>query len=174
MGWRYLVIVLGGMTLFIFFLRFAVFKFHESPKFLLSKGKEQEAIDVLHRIAKFNKQPPPQLTVEHFHAIDLDAGVEMHEIQNKKALNWRESTKRAGANFKDSMFKLTGLFKNRIQTFIFCLLAIVYMVRPRSSSACGGNTELIRIGRLLVIQLGWVFPSDHPATNQHIGRSRIR
>lgn len=128
MGWRYLVIVLGGMTLSIFFLRFVVFKFHESPKFLLSKGKEQEAIDVLHKIAKFNKQPPPQLTVEHFHAIDLDAGVELHEIHNAKALNWRESTTRAWANFKDSMVKLTGLFKNRIQTFIFCLLAVVYMV----------------------------------------------
>lgn len=129
MGWRYLVIALGGMTLTIFFLRFVVFTFHESPKFLLSKGKEQEAIDVLHKIAKFNRQPMPQLTVEHFRAIDIDAGVDLQAIQEAKPLNWKESTARAWANFKDSMVKLTALFKNRVQTFIFVLLAIVYMVR---------------------------------------------
>lgn len=59
MGWRYEFIVLGAITLLIFFLRYFVFHFHESPKFLLAKGREQEAIDVLHRIAKFNKAPPP-------------------------------------------------------------------------------------------------------------------
>lgn len=140
MGWRYLVIVLGAMTLTIFFLRFVVFKFHESPKFLLSKGKEQEAIDVLHKIAKFNKQPPPQLTVEHFRAIDIDAGVDLAAIENAKPLTWKQSTAKAWKNFKDSMVKLTGLFKNRIQTFIFVLLAIVYMVSLVSQAP--GTPEL--------------------------------
>ncbi|KAH6882648.1 sugar transporter-like protein [Alternaria rosae] len=70
MGWRYTVIVLGCMTLAVFFLRYFVFTFHESPKFLLARGKEQEALNVLHRIAKFNKQPAPTLTMEMFAAID--------------------------------------------------------------------------------------------------------
>jgi MFS family permease len=39
-GWRVLLGVLGGVTLLVFFARFVVFNFHESPKFLLSKGKE--------------------------------------------------------------------------------------------------------------------------------------
>lgn len=128
MGWRYMIIIIGLMTLTIFFLRFVVFKFHESPKFLLSKGREQDAIDVLHRIAKFNRQPPPQLTVEHFRAIDIDAGVDLHTIENSRPLTWKESTVKAWNNFKDSMIKLTGLFRNKIQAFIFVLLAIVYMV----------------------------------------------
>lgn len=38
------------MTLTVFFLRFFVFHFHESPKFLISKGKEAEAIEVLHKL----------------------------------------------------------------------------------------------------------------------------
>jgi MFS family permease len=127
-GWRVLLGVLGGVTLLIFFLRFFVFNFHESPKFLLSKGKEQEAIDVLHRIAKFNRQPPPALTVEHFRAIDIDAGIDPKEVEQQRALTWKESTVRAWANFKDSIFKLKGLFGNRLQAFIFVLLAITYMV----------------------------------------------
>lgn len=32
MGWRYEFIILGGVTLVIFFLRYFVFHFHESPK----------------------------------------------------------------------------------------------------------------------------------------------
>jgi hypothetical protein len=138
MGWRYLVIILGGMTLLIFFLRFVVFNFHESPKFLLSKGKEQEAIDVLHRIAKFNKQPPPTLTVEHFRAIDIDAGIDPAVIEESRPLTWKESTKKAWLNFKDSMVKLGGLFRNRLQAFIFVLLAITYMVSRSGSSSDTG------------------------------------
>ncbi|KAF2129331.1 MFS general substrate transporter [Dothidotthia symphoricarpi CBS 119687] len=56
MGWRYLLFTLGGITLFIFFLRFVVFRFQESPKFLLYRGKDAKAIQVLHNVAKYNKR----------------------------------------------------------------------------------------------------------------------
>jgi hypothetical protein len=39
MGWRYLVIIIGAMTLAVFFARYFLFDFYESPKFLLSKGE---------------------------------------------------------------------------------------------------------------------------------------
>lgn len=57
LGWRYLEITLGCITLAIFFARTLLFDFKESPKYLLSRGKEQEAIDVLHYIAKFKCVP---------------------------------------------------------------------------------------------------------------------
>lgn len=57
MGWRHCVIVRGCMTSTIFFLRYVEFTFYESPVILLSKGKEVEAINVLHKIAKFNRAP---------------------------------------------------------------------------------------------------------------------
>jgi hypothetical protein len=56
MGWRYLMFTLGAMTLFIFFLRFVVFNFKESPKFLVYRGKDAKAIEVLQHIAKVNKR----------------------------------------------------------------------------------------------------------------------
>jgi MFS family permease len=46
-GWRYLVFTLGGITLFVFVLRFAIFTFQESPKFLFGKGKDGEALKIL-------------------------------------------------------------------------------------------------------------------------------
>ena len=120
MGWRYAVIVLGAMTLFVFFLRYFVFHFHESPKFLLSKGKEQEAIDVLHKIAKFNRAPPPMLTLEMFHQVDAEfAGGEFQApVQAKHVVR----------NAWDSITKLRGLFGRKLQAFTFFLLAITYMV----------------------------------------------
>ncbi|CAN8106567.1 unnamed protein product [Discula destructiva] len=54
MGWRYLLFTLGGITLFVFFVRFFVFKFRESPKFLIYKGQDERAIAVVQHIAKTN------------------------------------------------------------------------------------------------------------------------
>ena len=54
MGWRYTLICLGAICLTIFFLRFVVFRFQESPKFLLYRGRDDKAVEVLQKIAKFN------------------------------------------------------------------------------------------------------------------------
>lgn len=123
MGWRYCVLVLGSMTLLVFFVRFLIFPFYESPKFLLSKGREQEAIDVLHKIAKFNKATPPTLTVEHFRAIDAEYGTVTAGPETTAM-----SSKRVIANFVDSIKKLKGLFGRKLQLTIFLLLTLAYMV----------------------------------------------
>jgi hypothetical protein len=43
-----------------------------SPKFLLAKGKDEEAINVLYKIAAFNRQPQPQLTIDDFRLLDKE------------------------------------------------------------------------------------------------------
>ena len=68
MGWRYTLIVLGAITLFIFFLRFVVFRFQESPKFLLYRGRDEKAVHVLHHVAKFNKRDT-SISLETFDAL---------------------------------------------------------------------------------------------------------
>lgn len=56
MGWRYLMFTLGAITLGVFFVRFVLFTFQESPKFLVFRGRDEEAIRVLEHIAKVNKR----------------------------------------------------------------------------------------------------------------------
>jgi hypothetical protein len=68
MGWRYLMFTLGAMTLFIFFLRFVVFNFKESPKFLVYRGKDAKAIEVLQHVAKVNKRECG-VTLQDFEAL---------------------------------------------------------------------------------------------------------
>jgi len=56
MGWRYMFFVTGAITVTIFCGRFLVFTFIESPKFLLTKGKDDEAILSVQQVAKYNKR----------------------------------------------------------------------------------------------------------------------
>ncbi|KAI0370954.1 MFS general substrate transporter [Pilatotrama ljubarskyi] len=54
MGWRYLLFTLGGMTLLLWAIRFFVFPLYESPRFLVGRGRDAEAVAVVQRIAQFN------------------------------------------------------------------------------------------------------------------------
>ena len=71
MGWRYLLYTLGGVTLFIFFIRFAVFQFQESPKYLVYRGHDEKAIKVLQNVAKFNGVECG-ITLEHLQALTTE------------------------------------------------------------------------------------------------------
>ncbi|KAG9792332.1 MFS general substrate transporter, partial [Aureobasidium melanogenum] len=55
MGWRYLNYTMGCFTFFMFVCRFFLFHLFESPKFLLSRGRQREAVTVVHALAYNNK-----------------------------------------------------------------------------------------------------------------------
>ncbi|RAO71442.1 uncharacterized protein BHQ10_007454 [Talaromyces amestolkiae] len=119
MGWRYEVIIIGVITFLVFFVRYFIFTFHESPKFLVSKGRYEEAIEVLHKIAQFNKAPIPTLTLEDFQAVDM-------EMENEEQQH-HDSVKTVKARLADSITFLRELFLSKMQCFIFILLALAYM-----------------------------------------------
>ncbi|KAK6076749.1 sugar transporter [Seiridium cupressi] len=53
-GWRSFVFAIGVVTFVMFLIRFFVFHLLESPKYLLSKGRQAEAVAVVHGIAYRN------------------------------------------------------------------------------------------------------------------------
>lgn len=73
MGWRYLLFTLGGITLAVFCVRFFVFRFRESPKFLIYKGQDARAIAVVQHIAKTNGKECG-LTIAAFEALTSESG----------------------------------------------------------------------------------------------------
>lgn len=152
MGWRYLFIILGVMTLVIFFLRYFVFHLYESPKFLLSHGREQEAIDVLHKIAYFNKAPPPTLTLDMFQAIDetFSSSPSVVGVSDSPQLAARgeklstaRKTQKVLCNFARGIGNLKALFSHRLQAIIFILLAIAYMGDYWSFNLAGSFLPII-------------------------------
>ncbi|CEJ61441.1 hypothetical protein PMG11_09975 [Penicillium brasilianum] len=54
-GWRYLVLSLGALTFVGFLCRFFLFTLYESPKFLVSRGRQEEAVAAVQGIAHKNK-----------------------------------------------------------------------------------------------------------------------
>lgn len=63
------MIVMGGTALVLFFLRFVCFTIYESPKFLMGKDRDEEAVRVVHEVARRNGKTSA-LTVEDLKACD--------------------------------------------------------------------------------------------------------
>jgi MFS family permease len=55
-GWRYFVLTIGLITFVMFLVRFFLFHMFESPKFLLSQGRQAEAVAVVQGIALKNNK----------------------------------------------------------------------------------------------------------------------
>jgi MFS family permease len=58
MGWRYFVIAMGGISMIEFFIRFALFTIYESPKYLMGKVRDEDAVRIVHEVARWNGKTP--------------------------------------------------------------------------------------------------------------------
>lgn len=103
------------------------------PKFLLAKGRDEQAIDVLYKIAAFNKQPTPTLTIDDFRLLDKEFA-ERESITSDeplqtgpRKLSTGELTKlrlrQAGGQFKH----LKGFFATKRMIWLSVTLWIAYV-----------------------------------------------
>ena len=53
-GWRWFMIVMGVLAMIMFCCRFFLFKLYESPKYLMGRGRDEEAVRVVHEVARIN------------------------------------------------------------------------------------------------------------------------
>ncbi|OCH87958.1 MFS general substrate transporter [Obba rivulosa] len=72
-GWRYFLFTMGGLMMILFILRFFVFHLYESPKYLMGRGRDAEAIDVVHQVARYNGRTS-NLTLEQLKEPETVAG----------------------------------------------------------------------------------------------------
>ncbi|KAJ2932943.1 hypothetical protein H1R20_g4158, partial [Candolleomyces eurysporus] len=70
MGWRYFLFTMGVLMFVFWALRFFVFKLYESPKYLMGKGQDEKAVEVVRKLAQHNGRTT-SLTVEDLQAVDL-------------------------------------------------------------------------------------------------------
>ncbi|OAK99711.1 MFS general substrate transporter [Phaeosphaeriaceae sp. SRC1lsM3a] len=111
MGWRYLILTLGAITFAMFVARFFFFHLYESPKFLLSRGRQAEAVATVYGIASYNNTTT-WLTEELLNYVGGDAEVtgedtKLSTFQIVKRSLSRFSMKRFGALFKDKKIGVT-------------------------------------------------------------------
>lgn len=115
------MITLGGIALVLALVRLFVFKIPESPKYLLSKGRDAEAVESVNYIARYNGKPET-LTLEMMQDIDRQiyssavvssTGEQVHAIpdQTEKKLSMKDILRE---NFKDfNMSSYRSLFAGR-------------------------------------------------------------
>lgn len=128
MGWRYTLICLGAICLTIFFLRFVVFRFQESPKYLLYRGRDDKAIVVLQKIAKFNGRES-SITLERFEALtnehasmaNRDTHLPIPDVEMEKLTStWIE-------NFKTELQRCKILFSTFSMARLTILVWVTYI-----------------------------------------------
>lgn len=83
------MITVGGFALIMFLIRIFAFKLYESPKYLMGKGRDAEAVAVVHEVARQNGRVST-LTLAHLQALEL--GGEKQAI-DARAVLMRQLTK---------------------------------------------------------------------------------
>lgn len=121
MGWRYFLITMGGLTLLMFLARFLLFSLYESPKYLMGKGRDEDAVRVIHEVARRNGKTS-SLTIEDLKACEPEGYVAQVDVSAvvKRHLIEQIDTKQVKALF--STFKL-GLSTTLIAT-IWALIGL--------------------------------------------------
>ncbi|KAK5051432.1 hypothetical protein LTR84_003084 [Exophiala bonariae] len=134
-GWRYLMFTIGAMTFSVFALRFLVFRFQESPKFLISSGQDEKAIEVLQYIARYNHREC-RLTLEKLMALGHEQDIASlppnaaDDIESHALLDSPNTSKRQSTKIKQKLYselsRLQHLFSTPSMTRLIILVWIIY------------------------------------------------
>ncbi|KAK4054741.1 hypothetical protein OIV83_000665 [Microbotryomycetes sp. JL201] len=124
--YSYLMFTLGAITLFCFFVRFFLFTFRESPKYLVSRGRDAEAIDVVHKIAAFNRVEAT-LSLESFNDLARKMSDDSSsDVKTPVATTAGDVLAAHRRKFYD-MSHLKLLFSSKKTAFTTVMLFLVYM-----------------------------------------------
>lgn len=128
-------------------MRFVVFRFQESPKYLLYRGEDKQAVRVLHNIAKTNGRRSA-VTMEVFEAlIDEDESV---AARNGAKAMIGTGDKQRQKPFKDKlMIELSRykiLFASVAMARLTILIWVTYMFDYWGFSIAGWSSSLNTLG----------------------------
>ncbi|KAJ9636629.1 hypothetical protein H2204_005229 [Knufia peltigerae] len=122
LGWRYLLFLIGIITVVAFVLRSLVFKFEESPKYLVYRGRDQDAVRVLEYIAKYNGRECG-LTLDMLEALNGEANVD--DMDTPLPGTGMEEQKRS---VSQKILAEFGRFKVLFSTFAMARLVVLVWV----------------------------------------------
>lgn len=112
---------LGAITLFIFIMRFVVFRMQESPKYLVYRGQDEKAISSLDYVAKFNGQTN-SLTLKMLKDLEKPAS----RSTSEDAAPGAHASKSVVQQFKGEMTRYRLLFVNRDIATLTILVWLTY------------------------------------------------
>lgn len=155
MGWRWYVITMGGILLIMFIIRFIFFHIYESPKFLMGKGKDEEAVRVVHEVARRNGKTV-NLTVDDLKACEPEGYVGRTDAT--EALR-RSLLKRVNMSHVRSLFSTPRIaFSTSMIMLIWLIIGLAYPLYngflPLLVSNSGSSTYITYRNMLIIAVLG--------------------
>lgn len=138
------MITLGALALAFALVRIFVFKLPESPRYLLSKGRDAEAVEAVNYIARYNGKPET-LTLDMLQAIDSQHGgtvtiTQISEAEQQVAAAEKTTTRQSYAailreSFKDySSHSYKKLFSGRKMAQHSSVTFLIWLTIGRSLS----------------------------------------
>jgi hypothetical protein len=133
LGWRYSYWTFGGLTLVMFLARL-LFKLYKTPKYLLGKGLDQQAVNVVNKVAARNKTTT-WLTISHFEAIDAELAHQRASSPSSPAVPPNKSAKTILTRTisKFTPHKIRSLFSTprlalstTLMLFLWCSIGMAY------------------------------------------------
>lgn len=162
MGWRYFTITMGGITLLMWATRFFAFTIFESPKYLMGKGRDEEAVRIVHEVARRNKKTSP-LTIEDLKACESIRGAQTG-VDTSNAAAIRRQLQKVNLTHVRALFSTkrlaasTGLI---MSCWAFIGLAyplynayIPYIIATRGAESGDGSTYITYRNSLIIAVLG--------------------
>jgi len=136
-GWRYFLYTMGGLMLVLFVIRFFVFHLYESPKFLMGRGRDAEAVEVVHKVAAYNGTTS-NLTLEMLRRVERNRPASLDDDSEKCRISTPD-TSSLGALLRIlrtfGWDHITPLFKTRKLAWSTSLLIILWGTRFLHSGA---------------------------------------
>ncbi|KAF2852380.1 membrane transporter [Plenodomus tracheiphilus IPT5] len=166
MGWRYFMIVMGGVALIMFFFRFVLFTIFESPKFLMGKGKDEEAIRVVHEIAQRNGKTTTISLVDLkiCEALALPGSSKSHRQQTTATAAVKRNLHKLDTSHVKALFATKKLgFSTGIITLVWAFIGLgfplynaflPYIQATRGASFGESSTYLTYRNTLIIAVLG--------------------
>ncbi|KAF9445454.1 MFS general substrate transporter [Macrolepiota fuliginosa MF-IS2] len=87
-GWRYFLFTMGGLMLVPWAIRFFAFNLYESPKYLMGKGKDEQAVETVHKVAEYNRKES-SLSIEDLRRVEKENNVKTsgNKVDHASAAN---------------------------------------------------------------------------------------
>jgi len=125
MGWRYFMLAMGGTALLMFLLRFIAFTVFESPKFLMGKGKDEQAVRVVHEVARRNGKTS-SLTIGDLQACETFAVAGTPaQVQTTTAAALKRNLQKIDASHVKALFATRKLaFSTSLITLIWAFIGL--------------------------------------------------
>lgn len=148
------MIAMGGMAMIMFICRFLCFTLYESPKYLMGKGKDEQAVKIVHEVARRNGKTS-NLTLADLQAFDVGG----HQGTDAAAVLARRLEKLNFTHVRSLFASKKLAYSNSLITMIWAFIGLGFplynaflpYIQERKGTEFGDASTRITYRNLLII-----------------------